>query len=359
MRYIDLGKVKTRRVVPRPRRRWLQFLVVGAVCGAVSVFFLRHTLSLSNLLHPISAFSRILHPKEVQSTDGRTNILLLAVDRRETVDPDCGGGGGSLLTDTIILASLDLSSPELGGAATLISIPRDLWVETGYFSGKINSAYAAGEKDSGGSEFTSRVVEGVLGIPVHYSAVVDFAGFKKAIDVLGGVEVDVERPFDDYKYPIPGEECAEPEELRWEHVHFDAGLQTMGGERALKYVRSRRAVGPEGSDFARSVRQQKIILAVKDTALSLSLFSDFNRVRELYQTFGESIVTDLGLAGAERLLQVAQGIGEVRTEVINGDKGLLVAPENRERFGNSWVLVPRQGDFSEVRAYVDELLFGE
>jgi len=334
-------------------------LVVGVVCGVVSVFFLSRTLSLSHLLYPISAFSSILHPKEVQSTDGRTNILLLAVDRRDEVDPACGSGGRGLLTDTIILASLDLSAPESSGAATLVSIPRDLWVETGYFSGKINSAYAAGERDGGGPEFASRVVEGVLGVPVHYYAVVDFAGFKRAIDVLGGVEVVVERSFDDYKYPIPGKECAEPEELRWEHVHFDTGLQMMNGERALKYVRSRRAAGPEGSDFARSVRQQKVILAVKDRALALSLFSDFSRVRKLYQTFSESVMTDLGPAGIERLLQLARGMGEVRTEVINGDKGLLITPENRERFGNSWVLVPRGGDFSGVRKYVNDLLFGE
>lgn len=353
MRYIDLSKKSSKRVASRRGKTWPKFLGLGLLLGLGSLFFLHRTFSLSNLLRPISAFSQIVNPKKLGSTDGRTNVLLLALDRRETFDPSCSGGGGSL-SDTVILASLDPEKKEV----VLISIPRDLWIETGYFSGKINSAFSVGEREDNGPELSSRIVEGITGVPVHYHAVVDFSGFEKAVDILGGVDVAVESAFDDYKYPIPGKECAEPEEERWEHIHFDQGLQVMDGERALKFVRSRRAAGAEGSDFARSKRQQEVLLAMKDKALSLSAFSDFSKVKELYETYRNHVETNLSLSEMQRFWAIAPNVSDFRTEVLDGGSGLLTSSGDREDFDGAWVLVPKAGDFSEVRAYVSELLFG-
>jgi len=260
-----------------------------------------------------------------------------------------------MLTDTIILASIGLKNKDV----ILISIPRDLWVETSYFSGKINSAFAVGEHDGKGPELASRLVEGITGVPVHYYITVDFEGFKKAVDILGGIEVDVPRPFDDYKYPIPGKECAEPVEKRWEHIHFDAGRQTMNGERALKFVRSRRALGPEGSDFARSKRQQLVLLAMKEKALSLSAFSDFSQIKALYGTYREHVRTNLSLAEMQQLFGLVPDLSGVRTEVLGTETGLLTSAGGEEDFNGAWVLVPKAGDFSEVRKFVNSLLFPE
>jgi len=353
MRYIDLSKKQPKKTSSRKRRAWPKFLVVGGVLGLGSLFLLRHTFSLAGLLRPISAFSQIVNPRKIQSTDGRTNVLLLALDRRKTFDPNCGGGGGSL-TDTIILASLDLEEKD----AVLISIPRDLWVETGYFSGKINSAFVVGERNGRGAEFASRIVEGVTGVPVHYYVVVDFSGFKKAIDILGGIEVEVERAFDDYKYPIAGKECTEPEEERWKQIHFDQGLQTMDGERALEFVRSRRAMGREGSDFARSRRQQKVLIAMRGKTLSFGGFSDFSRVKELYETYKEYVETNLSLSEIQGFLGVMPEVENFCSEVLGGETGLFTSSGDSEEFNGAWVLIPRAGDFSEVRAYVNDLLFG-
>lgn len=357
MRYLDLSKNSNRKTYAIAPRRWPKFLVLGLFLGAVLLVFLPRFFSFSNLLRPISVFSQIINPKKLQTTDGRTNTLLLAVDKRETFDPNCGSGGSGRLTDTIIVASLDANQ----GDVVLISVPRDLWVETGYFTGKINSAYAVGErgKVGGGAEFAARVLEGVLGIPIHYYAVADFQGFQEAVDILGGIEVAVERTFDDYKYPVPGKECAEPEEARWEHIHFEAGLQTMNGGQALKFVRSRHAAGPEGSDFARSRRQQQVLVAMKTRALALSAFTDLTKVKELYDTYSNRVQTNLGFLELQRVLTIAPNIEAVRSEVIDGVSGLLQSESGHDEFNGAWVLVPKAGDFSEVRAYVQQLLFGD
>src|SRR5690606_8070895 len=138
--------------------------------------------------------------------------------------------------------------------------------------GKINRAYSDAEiKQEGGGIILSRaVVEKVLDQPVDYVLRVDFSGFVQAVDMLGGIDVKVDRTFDDYEYPVSGKEtdtCGfEGEEFekratdssqleafpcRYEHLHFDAGVQSMDGETALRFVRSRHATGAEGSDFAR------------------------------------------------------------------------------------------------------------
>ncbi|MFW6110197.1 MAG: LCP family protein [Patescibacteria group bacterium] len=363
MRYVNLEKNKS---TPRSRRpnsrkgKTSFFLGVFIIFFILLGFFLISRVSLSNLLSPIATLSRVVNPKEVQATEGRTNILLLALDRRDiSPDPNCEESSG-LLTDTIIVASLKTSDEGTGKDAVLLSIPRDLWVDTGYFSGKVNSAYAVGEKNNDqGTAFASRVVEGVLGLPIHYYAVIDFSGFKQGVDILGGIEVDVEQVFDDYRYPIPGKECAEPKESRWEHIHFDAGPQIMDGEKALKFVRSRKAQGPEGSDFARSRRQQKVLLAMRDKALSLSLFSDFGEIRNLYDTFNQSVETNISWPDVQKLAPLVMNIETVDTHVLDGGQGLLKSVENNENYGGSWVLVPTAGNFGDVRDYVSDLLFAK
>ncbi len=118
----------------------------------------------------------------------------------------------------------------------------------------------------------------ILGQPVHYAMSLDFASFVRIIDALGGLEVEVERSFDDYKYPIPGREndqcLGEPStktaefNCRYEHIHFNGGQNLMDGATALKFVRSRNGEGEEGTDFARSARQQKVINSIKQRLLS-------------------------------------------------------------------------------------------
>ena len=355
MKYVDLNKnkftKKKKKILTKKRAVFLAVVAVALFSA------LRFPSSIRSLLAPVSVFSQIINPQNLDQTDGRTNILALGVDRRS----NRGFVGG--LTDTIMVVSLDAKKKD----ATIISIPRDLWVEMEECEkqprGKINSAYACG-----GFELTQKVVGEVLGIPIHYFAIVDFESFEEAIDILGGVEVDVERAFDDYTYPIFGKELdqcdGDPEyNCRYEHLHFDAGLQHMDGETALAFARSRHAEGSEGSDFARIKRQQKVALAAKDKALSLQTLTNPGKLRELYDLFSDSIETNVGFKEVERFYQLSRSFedGQVNSYLLDGswdnEEALLHTPE-KELYGGAYVLVPKAGNYFEIHYFVQKLLFG-
>src|SRR4030042_739908 len=196
----------------------------------------------------------------VEEIDGRTNILILGKGGEGHEAPD--------LTDTMLFLSLNYKDKK----TTIISLPRDIWLPE--LRTKLNSVYYWGNKkeDRGGIILAKASVEEILGQPVHYAVVLDFSGFKEIIDILGGVEVDVETSFTDAKYPISGREndlCNnDPEyKCRYETLRFTLGRQLMDGETALKFARSRNAEGDEGTDFARQKRQQKIIKAIEEKIL--------------------------------------------------------------------------------------------
>lgn len=283
---------------------------------------------------------------------GRTNIIILGIAG--------GDHDGSDLTDTIILMSIDLNRYDV----VLISIPRDMWVPS--LKDKINSAYHYGEerKKGGGLSLSKSVVEEVVGQPVHYAWVIDFSGFKKNIDLIGGVDIYVENAFTDKFYPIPGFEndfCGgDPQFLcRYETLQFEKGWQHMDAETALKYVRSRQAEGDEGTDFARGRRQQQLIAAVRNKLFkSNSLWQNPLRLKELFTAFDEATDTDMKLSEQilffklflkvtdEKIRKIILDSGDEREE----RKGFLVNPPLWE-YNGEWVLVPRTGNFEEIHKF--------
>ncbi len=285
---------------------------------------------------------------ELRQKNGRTNILLLGLE---------GNGDEENLTDSLIFVSVKLENNKV----MLISIPRDLWVPS--MKAKVNTAYHYGEKKKpgGGLILAKASVEETLGQPVHYVVCLDFDGFKRAVDLLGGVEIEVERTFDDYKYPIPGKEDAYPESTRYEHLHFDTGEQLMDGERALKYVRSRYAQGPEGSDFARSARQQRFLLAFKKKVLSRETFLNPKKIVELVKTFGDSVDMDIPLEAYAPFLKLFLEVKQanIKKAILNsgegGNGGVLYEPETEE-YDDQFVLMPKNDDWKVVKDYVVSLL---
>lgn len=245
---------------------------------------------LSSFGQLFSASDRKLSGEE----QGAVNILLLGI----------GGEGheGANLTDTIILASIKPQTPPENTQVSLLSIPRDLIAKLPENLNwrKINSAYAYGEfKQAGlGAAWITDIMKNLSGEQIPYYAVIDFSGFRQAIDDLGGVDVDVETAFKDSAYPdykggyIPT-------------VSFAAGLQHMTGERALQFTRSRHGTNGEGSDFARSKRQQKILLAVKDKASKLKL-SSISTISKLLNNFTSHFKTNFEPWEIKRLYDLLQ-----------------------------------------------------
>jgi LCP family protein required for cell wall assembly len=203
-----------------------------------------------------------------------------------------------------------------------------------------------------------------MGIPIHYAVRIDFQGFEKMIDLIGGIDVTVENTFDDYEYPREGYENAPVLSDRYLHVHFDKGMQHMNGEKALEYVRSRHAYGKEGSDFARSRRQQRVILAVKQKAMSLSWINSPAQIKQAITTLGEAIQTDAPISDIPLFLPLAKKIDVQNTQTFvlgtvgasDGSTELLYNPP-MEEFGGAWVLIPKAGNWSEIHQFVKNTLF--
>lgn len=274
---------------------------------------------------------------------GRTNILLLGAAGRSHTGGD--------LTDTIIFFSIENQT----GKILILSLPRDIWIAP--LRTKLNSVY-----HYKGMNETKKIVGEILGQNIDYSILVDFDIFTKIVDFLGGVEVDVEREFDDYWYPIAGKEndlCDGDPELkcRYEHLHFDAGRQWMDGERALKYVRSRHAEGEEGTDFARSQRQQRLLLAIKNKIFTPQFIFNPRKLVQLTKLVSLNIQTDIPKEKYGDLLKIALRIRtkNLKTKVLN--EGYLInPPPSKVKYDNQWVLVPKTGDWEEVQEYVKDLI---
>jgi len=239
---------------------------------------------------------------------------------------------------------------------SLISLPRDIWVET--MEAKLNTAYHYGNerREGGGLDLSKSSVSEVLGIPIHYVLTIDFSGFTRVIDAVGGIEVNIDTAFDDYKYPIPGRENAEPESERYEHLRFEAGPTHMDGSTALKFARSRHAEGDEGTDFARAARQQKIIKAFQDKLLSSETFLSLDTLRNVVDQIKSSIDTDIGENeyGSFFKFFLLYRDANLSLQSISIDD-LLINPKNRSPYDGQWVLVP-EGEWQEIHDYVQDNL---
>lgn len=202
--------------------------------------------------------------------DGVMNVLLLGLDTQK-------GNGGR--TDVMIIVSVRPDIP----AVSMLSIPRDYyaWIP-GYGFGKINTTINRGKDYPGGEiALVKATVEYNFGIPIHYYAMVDFSGFVRIVDALGGVDVPVECEFHD-TFPDP----ANPEQGI--DIDLYPGIQHLDGQHALWYVRSRWST----SDFDRSRRQHQVLRALYRQALSGGVLT---RIPDLWDALRETVKTDLGL----------------------------------------------------------------
>ena len=233
----------------------------------------------------------------------RTNLLLLGVDLQE-------GTEWASRTDTIMVFTLD---PETG-AVGLLSIPRDLHLEIpGYGWDRINTANVYGylqDYPGGGPAMLESTIVANFGIPIDGYLMVNFQAFERIVDALGGIEVYVPESLHDTRYPNPRPE----DPYGYKTVHFDPGWQSMDGQQALEYARSRMST----SDFDRAKRQQQILLAIRERALSPG---GILRWPLLARAVMDGIKTDMGLG---RLLGLA--IRAMRIDTSNLRQVVLEYP---------------------------------
>ena len=269
----------------------------------------------------------------------RINVLLLGI----------GGAGhdGPELTDTIIFGSFKPSTSQVG----LISIPRDLTVAIdGYGYRKINhvNALAEIEDEGSGLDAAKTTVGKIMGETVNYVVKVDFGGFEEIIDDIGGIDVYDDTAFTDPTYPIDDDIGSTTS------VSFAEGWTHMDGASALIYARSRHGTGGEGSDFARAARQQKILLAVKDQALSMSVLLNPAKLNRLLGTINSNVETDLSIW---EMMKFARYIPSVDMDLVamhvldSGPQSPLYA----STVNGAYVLLPKEDDWSDLHDLADTI----
>ena len=322
---------------------------------------------------------------------GRINILLLGM-RGE------GVAGGGLLADTIMVVSLhpkDEKNPQDTTRASVVSIPRDLYVTVPGRSEqrKINAVYALGEERGRGEGLKDmqKIVEEIAGISIPYGAVINFKGFTDLVDALGGISVTLDAPFtesvqflgleqrcDGVKYTIPSGNYEvkrvqrkngtyyanskryplcyakiNPEALECGgNFSLPAGVNQLDGEKALCYARARYT----SSDFDRAKRQQAVIDAIKEKALSVGTLTDFGRINALMDSLGNNALINFQTWEMKRLLELYQSnsTATVTHKVLeNSEEGLLYAPT--ETNGAGYILLPRGNNYDRIKALFQSL----
>jgi LCP family protein required for cell wall assembly len=240
----------------------------------------------------------------------------------------------------------------------LLSIPRDLWVKpSGLWPMKINAVYSsakgqalytnpndAGAAETAGVDAIEKTVEEYMGVKINYYAMVDFRAFEKAVNIVGGITVNLDEPYSDPTMLVNGR-----------YFSLKAGDNKLNGTDALAYARSR--YGTLRGDLDRGQHQQEVILAIKDKALSVGTFANPLKISQLLDTFGNRVQTNFSVDDMRKLYELSKQINESNTKNVDlGQEGESVVTTGT--IGDQSVVYPKAGvdDYSEVKKFVRKQL---
>lgn len=270
-------------------------------------------------VHTFSAINTDTDSSTLFKNDNRWDILILG-------HQPSGG-----LTDSIMVLSYEPAT----GKAALISIPRDLWVTIpGYGKEKINFAYVAGEEknsNSSGLKMAKEIVSEVTGLNIDYAIATDVEALKELVDNLGGIDIEENR----YFYV----------DFYGNYVKIKPGINHLSGSETLAYVGSRDIAG---ADFGRMERQQKVLIAIRDKALSLGVLSRPDKIWNIFNSIEKHVETDIPLSQMKYLIEMASNLQ------VNDVKNILFDTSNylysTHSSNGAYILLPKAGDFSEIQA---------
>ncbi|MEI6043196.1 MAG: LCP family protein [Chloroflexota bacterium] len=286
-----------------------------------------------------------------------------------------GGTGheGAFLTDTLLLSSYDPQTKTV----TQFNIPRDLYVFAAYgpkgvgYWTKINAIFAylmegaslnqekldpryqwkddKGKQDAA-ANLVADTVQKFMGVRVDYWVAMNFDGFRKLVDSMGGIDINVERAFVDNEYPRNDNDQIDAGIMT---VKFEAGLQHMDGERAIQFARSRKSKGLEEGDPARSRRQMKVIAAIKEKALKQNLAFDLLKYLDALQGNIRTTLSFDELRGLASYVTTTEGKGladssKFDSEIMTGNNVLQAIEQPEYR------IIPQegQGKYTELQQWV-------
>lgn len=270
--------------------------------------------------------------EQPNTIDKRINFLILGMRGKD--DPN-----GGLLADS----SMVVSVRPFDNKIALISVPRDLYVFMPGTNGsrKLNEAYETGEKQNPGKglTYTKSIFTDVTGVPIHFAVIVNFKAFKDLIDSLGGIELNLAKPFVE---AVPFEEGS---------ISLPAGRQVIDGDTALLYTRARMS----SSDFDRSRRQQEVIKAIYTKIYKTGIILNPYRLNKLLNILENNTKTDMQVWEMEEVIKIFAGIKnpEIKTKVIdNGPEKLLYSSHTAE---GAFILLPTDGNYNKIHEIVKNI----
>ncbi|MFB9735490.1 LCP family protein [Streptomyces thermocoprophilus] len=285
---------KGRRRKPRTRRKG----VVVAAWTAAGIVVLGGTgigyvyFKLNGNLHSVDINQALGTDRPEKVDNGSQNILVLGSDSNKTL----GGGtdDGSARSDTAMIVHIYQGHKK----ASVVSIPRDTLIDRPACTDTQGTTHRAARKvmfnsaySTGGAACAVKTVETLTGIRMDHYLEVDFAGFQKLIDRLGGVSVTTTKDIDD------------PDS----HLKLKAGTHRLNGEQALGLVRTRHGVG-DGSDLGRIQLQQAFLKALVDQVGQIGLFTNPKKLYDLADTATKAVTTDSDLGSVNSLMSWAAGL---------------------------------------------------
>lgn len=312
----------------KKKRRWPKIVLVlvillGAALGYLGWYLLHHAGKVSSNLFDFSSQLK-------GESRGRVNILLLGIG-----DP---GHDGGALSDTNMVVSLDTTQKP--AKVAMISLPRDLQVSIpGHGEAKINQA-----NSDGGVDLAKETVSNTLGIPIDYYVVANFTGLKQAVDAVGGIDIKNDTLLSDPEYPCDNNQ------YRSCGYKLAPGNYHLDGTAALKFARCRK--GTCGDDFGRAQRQQQVLTAIREKALSANTLANPLKVNDLLNAASNNVKTDLSLKNIQRLADLTKGLqkDQIMSIVFSlKPNGFLVTDRTSSN------LLPAGGSFADIRKFVQNI----
>lgn len=382
---------------PRPqsvKRRWVPWAIgfVVVLCLIGGLVFWKASALMGKIAPKGGIFSSIVNSlpgvdkKLAGEEEGRINIALLGMRGK-------GVEGGGLLADTIMVLSFHPKSGEGDSPrASLVSIPRDLYVTVPGTSDKqkINAVHHYGEEkgDGQGLEAMKTILSEVTGQPIHYAASINFKGFEELVDAVGGVSVTLAEPFTEplqFREPHvcdPNVFTVPTSPLQYEHKYvttksgrrriaesyplcynkdvecggvFDVpvGTTLLDGKRALCFARAR----VTSNDFERAKRQHLILEALREKLLSLGTLSDFGKMNGIVNSLGNNARTDMEAWELKQFFDLYLRNKDVKVSqdfvVDNSENGLLYTPQDTGSAG--YILLPKGDTYDKIHELFSKL----
>jgi len=344
----DFNEYGSIRKKMRYRNGVILILAVLSIAGAIKWGFFSENIEITNddrtMWEKVANFITFGKVSDKESADyaknyvmpkkekNRLDVLILGLRGKDTPDED---ETGALLTDTMLVFSYDKDTQK----SSLISIPRDLYViiRKGK-KDKINAAYETGLLGKEDLGLVKNLVSEVTGVYIDNAVVIDFSSFKKIVDDLGGIDVELAKPFSEkqqwgYEFSLP------------------AGKNHLDGDKALYFVRSRYS----SSDFDRSQRQQQVIAAVKDKLLALNFINDPIKTISLINTLRSNIKTDFNIWDVADILSLAKEVNSSSSKM----KHYIMSTENllyEGHLDNIYILLPKGDNFDGIKKIFQDSL---